>query len=84
MLQRPNPLANRRRQAAANKIFVSLPAIPPQAKCVEAILMTGIAGDILPMEDTRHFDSQLAMSTLIDSESMASQRAHRGSWNKPA
>ena len=50
MLQRFNPLANRRRQAAANKIFVGLPAIPPQAKSVEAILMTGMAGDILPMK----------------------------------
>lgn len=30
MLQRPNPLANRRRQAAANKIFVSLLTILAQ------------------------------------------------------
>jgi hypothetical protein len=44
MLQRPNPLANRRQQAAANKIFVSLPTIPAQAKFVQAIPMTGMAG----------------------------------------
>ena len=44
MLQRPNPLANQRRQAAANKIFVSLPAIRAQAKFVQAIPMTGMAG----------------------------------------
>jgi GNAT superfamily N-acetyltransferase len=50
MLQRPNPLASRRRQAAANKIFLSSPTILAQAKFVQAMPMTGMAGDNLPME----------------------------------
>ena len=70
MLQHPNPLANRRRQAAANKIFVSLPTILAQAKFVQAIPMTGMAGDILPMEALGHpalrFQRILDDSTIQD------------------
>jgi hypothetical protein len=70
MLQRPNPLANRRRQAAANKIFVSLPTILAQAKFVQAMPMTGMAGDILPMEALGHpalrFERILDDSTIQD------------------
>jgi choline dehydrogenase len=47
MLQRPNPLANRRRQAAANKIFVSLPKILAQATFVQAIPMTTGSAEML-------------------------------------
>jgi hypothetical protein len=70
MLQHPNPLANRRRQAAANKIFVSLPTILAQAKFVQAIPMTGMAGDILPMKALGHpmlrFQRILHDSTIQD------------------
>ncbi len=70
MLQRPNPLANRRRQAAANRIFVSLTAILAQAKFVQAIPMTGMAGNILSMEALGHpvlrFQRILHDSTIQD------------------
>src|SRR5258708_8346078 len=70
MLQHPNPLANRRRQAAENKIFVSLPRILAKAKFVQAIPMTGMAGDILPMEALGHpalrFQRILDDSTIQD------------------
>jgi hypothetical protein len=48
MLQRPNQLAHQRRQAAVNKIFVSLPKILAPAKFVQAIVMTGMGGRYPP------------------------------------
>src|SRR5260221_12526153 len=59
MLQRPNSLANRRRQAAANKIFVSLPTIMAQEKFVQAIPSPAWLAIFCRWKhwDTRRFDS---------------------------
>lgn len=54
MLRRPNPLANRRRQAAANKDICKLTQDPGVGNVCAGYTMTGMAGHILPMEALGH------------------------------